>query len=160
MPNQERYKVETVLKAIEGSWGIKNQIARKLNCDRGTVDNYISRHPTVARAYEAERAKIVDAAEAQGIKKVNDGDGQMIRFILATLGKDRGYVQRQELTGADGGPVEHKVSIFDYDNFGAAFGGLVGGHGEGDAAPDGDRKQVDTAAANDKASRVPGAAKP
>jgi len=97
MPNQERYSVETVIKAIEGSRGIKSQIARKLGCDRGTVDNYITRHPTVARAYQAEREAIVDTAEVQAMVKVNEGDGPMIRFILATLGKDRGYVERQEV---------------------------------------------------------------
>ena len=66
-------------------------------------------------------------------------------------------IQRAEVSGDNGGPIEYKHA-FDYANFGAAFGGLIGGHGEGDAAPDGDTKPLDPAATDGQAGGLSGVA--
>lgn len=101
----ERYTTIEVIKAIKQAQGIKAVAARHLGCCRLTVDNYIKRHPTVAKAYQEQRDTLVDNAESQLIVKVDEGEWPAIKFILTTLGKDRGYTERREITGAEGGPV-------------------------------------------------------
>ena len=36
---------------------------------------------------------------------------QACRDVLRTLGKSRGYVERQEITGAEGGPLKTETEI-------------------------------------------------
>ena len=70
--------------------------AKLLGCTRWTIYNYIARHPTVKRAYEEQRQTIVDIAEGKLIAKLDAGEWPAIRYILSTLGRDRGYVERVE----------------------------------------------------------------
>lgn len=60
----ERYTTAQVIEAIEGTGGVKTVIAQRLGCHRHTVDRYIARHPTVARAYQDECEKVGDFAES------------------------------------------------------------------------------------------------
>ena len=93
----ERYTTKEVIKAIQKTFGIKTAIAEALGCTRQTVDNYIKRHPTVAIAYWAERERLVDMAEAKFAESIKGGEWAAISFCLRTLGKERGFVERQEL---------------------------------------------------------------
>lgn len=54
-----------------------------------------------------------DFAEALILKKMKDGDTTMLIFYAKTKMKDRGYVERQEVTGADGKPLAQSVPAFD-----------------------------------------------
>ena len=102
---KERYTTAQVIEALQQTRGIMSLAARLLGCTRWTIYNYIERHPTVKQAYEEQRQTIVDLAEGQLVKKLDAGEWPAIKFILATLGRDRGYVERQELTGADKGEI-------------------------------------------------------
>ena len=99
----EKYTTAQVIKAIEDSAGIKAVVARRLGCHRFTVDRYIRRYPTVARAYQQEREKLVDLAESELVKRVRAGEWPAIRWVLATLGRNRGYVEKQEMDVTSGG---------------------------------------------------------
>lgn len=44
----------------------------------------------------------MDLAESKLLQGVNDGDMRAILFTLETLGKERGWTKRTEVTGADG----------------------------------------------------------
>jgi hypothetical protein len=54
----------------------------------------------------------IDAAETALKRQVLDGNITAIIFYLKTKGKNRGYVERQELTGMDGQKL-FEVSIVD-----------------------------------------------
>ncbi len=95
-----QFTAEQVIKAIQNSRGIKSAIARQLGCSRRTVDNYIEKYVTVKEAYEEERAALVDIAELQLMKHVNAGSLAALFFVLKTIGKDRGYVERFEFSGS------------------------------------------------------------
>lgn len=97
MANCARYTTQQVIDAIKDSKGIKSIVAARLGCTRQTIDNYIKRHPTVARAYQEERERIVDIAEAQLLGKLRAGEWPAIRYTLSTLGKNRGYTEKSEL---------------------------------------------------------------
>ena len=107
----ERYTTAEVIEAIQAAKGLKSVAARRLGCTWWTVHNYCRRHPTVQRAYEETREQLVDLAEAKLMVKLNAGeDTSIIKWVLATLGKDRGWVERKELTGADGEALQVNVT--------------------------------------------------
>jgi len=51
------------------------------------------------------------------LKLLKNGDGPMIRFILYTIGKTRGYIRRsqEQLVGKNGEPVDPVGSSPDRD---------------------------------------------
>jgi hypothetical protein len=49
---------------------------------------------------------MVDVAESKLMAKIDAGDTTAIIFFLKTQGKGRGYVERQEVTGAEGNAIE------------------------------------------------------
>lgn len=100
------YSKEQVLKAIEGSYGIVTHIAAKLGCAWNTAQRYVNKWAETRQAYADEDERALDFTEGQMLAAIKSGDGPMIRFHLATKGKRRGYVTREEVTGADGGPQE------------------------------------------------------
>jgi len=44
------------------------------------------------------------------MKKLDADEWPAIKFVLVTLGKDRGYAERTEVTGAEGGAVVVKYT--------------------------------------------------
>ena len=57
------------------------------------------------RAVEHARGEVVDYAEQKLRPAILNGEPWAIAMALKTIGKSRGYVERQEVTGADGGAV-------------------------------------------------------
>ncbi len=55
------------------------------------------------------REGFVDRAENTLVRAVEAGDMQASIYALRTVGRARGYGDRQEITGADGGPLEIDV---------------------------------------------------
>lgn len=111
-----RWTKEQVLEAIKGSMGIVSAIAARLDkCGWCTAQRYIERWQETREAYADECERSLDMSESQLLKAIQSGDGPMIRFHLATKGKRRGYTERTELTGADGGPVVIELSELSDD---------------------------------------------
>ena len=100
-----KYSASQFIKAIPGSGGIIQVIASRVGCDWHTANRYVNEYATVREAYLAERETVLDIAEAQVIKAIKEGDISTIRWYLSTIGKNRGYVERQERSGPDGGPI-------------------------------------------------------
>jgi len=91
--------------AIKGSRGVKSAIALRLGCARNTLYNYLERWPDLKTLLDDESEALVDNAEIMLAVAVAAGDIRAITFTLATKGKTRGYSQRTEITGADGGAL-------------------------------------------------------
>ncbi len=101
-----RFSKDRVLVAITDTYGIVSQIARKLdNCAWHTAWKYVNRWEETRQAYQDENERSLDYTEGQMLARIKDGDSSMIKFHLMTKGKHRGYVERQEVTGAEGGPI-------------------------------------------------------
>jgi hypothetical protein len=103
---EPKYTVDQVTRALKNSRGLVSPAARALGCSAQTVRNYVKRHPTVAQAKEDEREKLIDTAEAHLYQQIINGNIVAILFTLKTVGKSRGYVERAELTGVDGAPIQ------------------------------------------------------
>jgi len=127
MPTYPKKDLSEVLTAIKDSDGIKAVIAARLGVTRQTVDSYLVRWKTAQEAYDIEEESTLDLAEslittnirnaikvqeraAQENKPeagvVSSGDAWQ---MLKTKGKKRGYVDRQEITGNEGGEVIIRV---------------------------------------------------
>ncbi len=103
---KDLYKAEQFIKAIPNSGGIISTIAKSVGCDWRTANKYIREKPTVARAYANECERITDAAESVVINEIlKKKDVGVAKWYLTKKGKDRGYVERQEVTGKDGEPL-------------------------------------------------------
>lgn len=107
------YKAEDFLKAIDGSGGFITTIAKRVGCARNTVYNAIDRYSTVAQAIADEKDGLKDMAENELLRQIKDGNTTATIFFLKTQAKDRGYVERQEITGADGDSLKVKLDWGD-----------------------------------------------
>jgi len=101
---------EQAIKAIEGTGGIVKQIADKLNVTRISVYNYINRYD-LQDLIDQERESLIDTAETKLVQNINNNDNTAIIFFLKTQGKKRGYVERQEVTGRDGGDFMQNIGL-------------------------------------------------
>lgn len=97
---------EVFMRAIPGSYGVKSSVAAAVGCSRQTLDNALAKWPELAEMLEAERAALVrDSVSALATDVQNresDGHQRAYMFVLRTLGKDEGFSERTEVTGADG----------------------------------------------------------
>ena len=80
-----------VLDAIKDSYGVVGTVASRLKCEWRTARTYINKWPETLQAIEDEGENYLDVTENACIDRIKAGDGQMIRFVLATKGKKRGY---------------------------------------------------------------------
>ena len=113
MAKKERYTVEQVCEAIRSQKGLLSMAANRLGCGYTTVWNYSQKYPEVKQAIEESKESMLDLAEGKLFQEINAGNMTAIIFFLKTKGKARGYSERQEITGAEGGPVMGRVVVVD-----------------------------------------------
>ena len=102
MAKKEKYKVSEVISAIKEADGYVSKAASILRCSSVTVYNYANRHPTIRAAWDDIRERRHDFVENALHKRIKGGSDTAIIFYLKTQAKQRGYIERQELTGVDG----------------------------------------------------------
>ena len=105
--------VDKVNTLIDEMMGNVSMVARTLNVSRTTLYNYINSHATVKAKLDEAREKMIDNVESKLYSKALDGDTTSMIFFLKTQGKSRGYVERQEVAGADGKEVILRVVYED-----------------------------------------------
>lgn len=105
--------VEQVEHAIKKTAGNVSQAAKALGVSRSTVHRRIAESVTLKQVLEDSREELVDIAESALRREVLNGNITAIIFTLKTQGKSRGYIERAELTGKDGGAVRINVTLVD-----------------------------------------------
>ena len=107
---------EELINEIWNQKGKVSLVGRALGCSVRTVYNYAERYATVQNALDQARQSfdefLVDTAEVGLQKSVIDQEAWAVKYVLSTKGKNRGYVERQEVTGADGDPL--RITVIDY----------------------------------------------
>ena len=91
------------------SGGIAETVARRLNVHRNTVMRYRQRWASVDQAFEEETEVIGDIAESNILTDIRSGNVETSKWYASKKLMRRGYRDRQEVTGADGGPVQTEV---------------------------------------------------
>src|SRR5574344_1376960 len=109
-------KKKELLEAIQGSYGIISTIAARLHGNWHTVEETIKLYPECMQALADENESVLDFTEGKAIERIKDGDGTMIRFMLATKGKKRGYTYEDKLEVDDAEDNELTIEIVDGDD--------------------------------------------
>ena len=102
---------KAIIEAIKDSGGIMSTIARRLGVTWHTADTWVKQYDETKQALQDEREAILDLAESTLFKNIKDGNSQDAKWLLSTMGKNRGYNERQEITGVDGGPIDVNAII-------------------------------------------------
>ena len=102
---KQQFSAEQVIDAIRKAQ-TPTGAALVLKCHPDTIRNYARRYTSVQDALLSERAALVDLAEMGFKSAILNKEPWALAFALKTLGKHLGYVERQEVTGADGGKVQ------------------------------------------------------
>lgn len=104
--DKPQFPKEVFEKAIKESYGVKASVAAAVGCSRQTVDNALERWPELKEQFDNARAMLVQKATSALVSEIDrpgsDGHTRAYMFVLKTLGKDEGFVERSEVTGADG----------------------------------------------------------
>jgi len=112
MAKKNGYTADQVIKALQDAAGYVSKAASILGCSSQTVYNYRNKFVTVAGAWDAIREARHDFVENKLHEQISKGNVTAIIFYLKTQAKQRGYVERQELTGAKGQAL--RIKFLDY----------------------------------------------
>lgn len=90
------YPTEDIIKALQGVDGLVSLAAKNLGCSTRTIYLRAKRVKAVQDVIDSCRAALVDEAERALRAAVVGGEAWAVALTLKTLGKERGYVERQE----------------------------------------------------------------
>ena len=96
------YKEEDILEALKASRGIVSAAARRLGMNRRQLTRRLKSSEKLRETRDDAHAEFCDLAESKLVENVEAGNVPSVLFALKCLGKDRGYVERSEVTGKDG----------------------------------------------------------
>jgi hypothetical protein len=100
-----RYSTAQIDAALHEARGMLWIAAKRLGCSPNTIKARVAQTAALRETLELERGLAGDTAELKLYQAVQNGEAWAIQFYLRTVGKDRGYVTRDELTGKDGAPL-------------------------------------------------------
>ena len=100
-------------KALEGSLGTQRDLSERLNVTDSGMSQYIDRNPDMKELLDKQRLKNIDRAEHEIFEELDFDDDEKSgvnakirqgasQFILKTLGRNMGWVEKSEQL------VEHK----------------------------------------------------
>ena len=110
------YKKADIFEAIKGSGGIVTTVALALNCDWHTAKANIEKYEETREAFSGELETGLDLVEGKAYAQAKNGDGAMIRFILATKGRKRGYGESLPQEPNEDDDNELTIEIVDGDD--------------------------------------------
>lgn len=93
---KQKYTASQVIEALDKRYGMIYLAAEALGCSHNTIYNYAKRYKCVQEAIDRNRGHIVDVAEVALHDAILRNEHWAIAFALKTIGKGRGYTQRQE----------------------------------------------------------------
>jgi|TARA_R110000803_G_scaffold182732_1_gene245130 hypothetical protein len=102
-----------MLKALEKSLGVVTVACRNSEIPRSTFYKWMNEDEDFAKQVTDIENVALDFAESQLHQQIGDNSTAATIFYLKTKGKKRGYIERQEITGADGMPTNFQIEIID-----------------------------------------------
>lgn len=99
------------IEAFQKSLALVASTCRKVGISTVTFYNWYNEDSNFAEKIDEIRELAKDAVESKIYKKIDEGDTTMLIFYAKTKMKDRGYVERQEVTGADGKNLIEQQSV-------------------------------------------------
>ena len=112
--NKSRHiKKESMLKALEKSLGVVTVACRKSDIPRSTFYKWLNEDQDFSDEVKDIENIALDFAESQLHEQIQSNNTTATIFYLKTKGKKRGYIERQEITGAEGMPTNFQIEIID-----------------------------------------------
>ena len=111
--NKIQHTKKALLKALEQSLGVVTTACKNVGIDRTTFYRYYNEDEEFKVQVDDLVNVAIDFAESQLFKQIQGGNPSSTIFYLKTKGKKRGYIERQEITGADGMPNNFQIEIID-----------------------------------------------
>ena len=111
--NKSEHIKKGLIEALEKSLGVVTTACKQVGIGRTTFYNYYNEDIDFAKKVDDIENVALDFAESQLHKQIQEGSTAATIFLLKTRGKKRGYVERQEITGAEGVPTDVKIEILD-----------------------------------------------
>lgn len=107
--------IESVTKTLEECKGNMAAVGRTLKVTRQAVWDFCDKHDELKAFQRQLRESFVDTVESGLYTNAENGNVTAQIFILKTIGRDRGYVERHEIAGPNG-PVEVMVKHVKRDS--------------------------------------------
>lgn len=104
-------KQKKVLTELEESLGVVTVACEAAKTNRRLFYQWKKEIPAFSEAVEAIQEVALDFVESKLFERVHEKSDTMIIFYLKTKGKKRGYVERIEQTGADGGAIKNETEV-------------------------------------------------
>lgn len=115
---KEMYKFTKakVLKAIENSRGSVTVISKRLGCSWHIGKKWVDKWEDTQIAWKDELEKNIDKAESNIYDSLEEGDVQTSKWFLGTIGKNRGYSEKQSIEIDLKGSMLEKMARLFFDN--------------------------------------------
>jgi len=115
MPHGNVYTDDQIIAALELVHGAVYLAAERVKCDPKTIQRRAKKSKRVRDIIDKYRGRRVDVAELALDQALTRQEPWAVLFTLKMLGKDRGYVERTEVSGPDGGAVQVQVVGLGFD---------------------------------------------
>lgn len=102
---------KAMIEALEKSLGVVTTACKNVGIARNTHYLWMREDEEYREEVNAIENIALDFVESQLFKNIKDGKTSEMIFYLKTKGKKRGYIERQEITGADGMPTNFQIEI-------------------------------------------------
>ena len=106
MSNKTKHIKRGLIEAMEQSLGVVTTACKKVGISRKTYYDYYNNDSEFKNAIDDIQNVALDFAESQLHKQISEGNTTATIFYLKTKGKQRGYIERQEVTGKDGDAIK------------------------------------------------------
>jgi transposase len=103
---------KAVIEALKKTNANISLAAKALGVARSSLYDFVNKHNDLKQLVTDERESLVDIAESALKSSVIKQEAWAVCFTLKTIGKHRGYVERVEQTGANGGAIQ--IQATDY----------------------------------------------
>jgi len=88
---------EEIISSLRRCRGLYYLCAEHLGVTKNALAYRIANDPELEAIARDQRGKMLDKAESKLMEAVDNGEQWAIQLMLKTLGRDRGYVERQEV---------------------------------------------------------------
>ena len=109
--NRTEHHKKAIIEALEKSLGVVTTACKIVGIGRTTFYQWLKDDEDFARQVKDIENIALDFVESKLFENIRDGKTSETIFYLKTKGKNRGYVERQEITGADGMPSKFEIEI-------------------------------------------------
>ena len=115
MNKTEQHK-KAIIEALEKSLGVVTTACKKVGIGRTQFYNWLKEDYEFAKEVKDIENIALDFVESKLFENIRVGKTSEMIFYLKTKGKSRGYIERQEITGADGMPTNFQIEIIENKN--------------------------------------------